>query len=85
MTAISKDPVRFSSARGGTNIEDYEARTLSQIQLLMLNMDPPQHTKFRRLVSTGFTPRMIAGSSRTSAQTAAKIVDRVAKRGSATS
>ena len=25
----------------------------------MLNMDPPQHTKYRRLVSKGFTPRSI--------------------------
>src|SRR6185436_10199945 len=54
VAAISKDPARFSSARGGTNIEEYEGEALSQIQLLMLNMDPPQHHKFRRLVSTGF-------------------------------
>ncbi|HMJ09956.1 MAG TPA: cytochrome P450, partial [Polyangiaceae bacterium] len=33
---------------------------LSTIQLLMVNMDPPQHGKFRRLVSRGFTPRMTA-------------------------
>ena len=28
--------------------------------MMMLNMDPPQHTQFRLLVNQGFTPRMIA-------------------------
>src|SRR5258708_31495472 len=43
VVAISKDPVRFSSNRGGTNIQDYPPDDLSTIQLLMLNMNPPQH------------------------------------------
>ena len=57
---ISKDPYTFSSWRGGTNIKDYPPDSLDIIRMLMLNMDPPQHNKFRRLTSTGFTPRMIA-------------------------
>ena len=28
-------------------------------RLIMLNMDPPQHTKLRGIVSRGFTPRAI--------------------------
>lgn len=60
VVSISKDPRTFSSFRGGTNIPDYPPENLSQIQMLMVNMDPPQHGKFRRLVSRGFTPRMIA-------------------------
>jgi cholest-4-en-3-one 26-monooxygenase len=60
VVTVSKDPGRFSSHRGGTNIQDYPPEELSTIQLLMLNMDPPQHNKFRRLVSQGFTPRVIA-------------------------
>ncbi len=56
---ISKNPGLFSSARGGTNIPDYEEEDLSQIQLLMVNMDPPQHRKFRNLVRRGFTPRRV--------------------------
>ena len=57
---VSKDPGRFSSARGGTNIHDYGEEDLSAIQMMMVNMDPPQHGKFRRLVRQGFTPRMVA-------------------------
>ena len=30
------------------------------LRLMMLNMDPPQHTKLRLLVNKGFTPRMVA-------------------------
>jgi cholest-4-en-3-one 26-monooxygenase len=60
VVAISKDPRTFSSARGGTNIWDLPQENLSTIQMLMVNMDPPQHQKFRKLVSRGFTPRMIA-------------------------
>ena len=57
---VSKSPHLFSSWRGGTNIQDYEEEDLSQIRFLMLNMDPPQHAKYRRLVRKGFTPRMVS-------------------------
>jgi cholest-4-en-3-one 26-monooxygenase len=81
VVAVSRDPVGFSSARGGTNIKDYEGSDLSQIQLLMLNMDPPQHHKFRKLVSTGFTPRMTARLEPRVRETAKRIIDRVANKG----
>jgi cholest-4-en-3-one 26-monooxygenase len=45
--------------------------------MLMLNMDPPQHTKFRRLTSTGFTPRMIARMEEYIRRAAKQIVDDV--------
>ncbi|WP_233277939.1 cytochrome P450 [Myxococcus stipitatus] len=53
---ISRDPATYSSYRGGTSIEDYSQEDLSLIRFMMLNMDPPQHVKYRRLVSSGFTP-----------------------------
>ncbi len=83
VVTIGKDPGRFSSFRGGTNIQDYPPEALSTIQLLMLNMDPPQHNKFRRLVSQGFTPRMVAQLEPRIREAAKKIVDRVAPEGHA--
>ncbi|MEO6025420.1 MAG: cytochrome P450 [Candidatus Binatia bacterium] len=59
LMAVSKDPLTFSSARGGTNIFEVSEEDMSMLRLLMLNMDPPKHNKFRRLVSTGFTARMV--------------------------
>ena len=32
---------------------------LAMIKLIMLNMDPPQHVKFRRIVQRGFTPQRV--------------------------
>lgn len=81
VVTVSRDPGRFSSHRGGTNIQDYPPENLSTIQLLMLNMDPPQHNKFRRLVSTGFTPRMVARLEPRIREAAKIIVDAVASRG----
>ena len=81
LVAISKDPATFSSWKGGTNIQDYPRESLEIIRMLMLNMDPPMHTKFRRLTSTGFTPRMIARMEEYVRRSAATIVDEIIERG----
>ncbi len=81
IVAISKNPGLFSSARGATNIQDYPPEDLSLVQMMMLNMDPPQHAKFRRIARTGFTPRMVAALEPSVRATATQIIDRVAKTG----
>jgi cholest-4-en-3-one 26-monooxygenase len=80
IVAASKDPATFSSA-DGTNIEDYPPSDLATIRLLMLNMDPPQHNKFRRLVSSGFTPRMVARMEEKTRMATKEILDDIAGRG----
>jgi cholest-4-en-3-one 26-monooxygenase len=82
LITVSKDPHTFSSARGGTNIQDYPPEELSTIQMLMLNMDPPQHNKFRKLARAGFTPRMVALMEPRIREAARSIVDRIADKGS---
>ena len=83
VVTVSKDPHTFSSKRGGTNIQDYPEEDLSAIQMMMLNMDPPQHNQFRKLASTGFTPRMVARLEPRIRASAKEIVDQVVKKGSA--
>lgn len=56
---VSKNAKLFSSEAGGINIPDADEDYLSTSQLIMISMDPPQHTKYRKLVASGFTPRMI--------------------------
>ncbi|MDH3705166.1 MAG: cytochrome P450 [Acidimicrobiia bacterium] len=59
---VNRQPEIFSSNRGGTQMQEVtETDTMGQAQRdsLMLSMDPPKHTRYRRLVSRGFTPRMI--------------------------
>jgi cholest-4-en-3-one 26-monooxygenase len=63
VTAIGRDAKHFSSeqSRGGVVMleEPEEPISFEQGGNLMLTMDPPPHTRYRRLVNRGFTPRMI--------------------------
>lgn len=81
LVTISKDPKTFSSARGGTNLTELPPEELSIVQMLMVNMDPPKHNKFRNLVSKGFTPRMIAQLEPLIRAAAKRTIDAVATRG----
>ena len=78
---ISRDPRLFSSARGATNIHTPDPDVLARIRIIMLNMDPPQHTKFRRIVQRVFTPRVIKGLEPHIRELSKSIVDRVAEKG----
>ena len=52
----------FSSNHSGTQMRDPEQRLHDSgidPDLTLIDMDPPRHTRYRRLVSRGFTPRMI--------------------------
>ena len=78
---VSRQPNLFSSWRGGTNVFELNEPELEGSRLLMLNMDPPQHAKYRRLVSKGFTPKRIEMLIAHVGELAKAIVDRVAERG----
>jgi cholest-4-en-3-one 26-monooxygenase len=52
-----------------------------QLRLTILNMDPPKHHRYRRLVSRGFTPHMVGKLVETIEKRAERIVDDVADRG----
>ncbi|MFQ5478685.1 MAG: cytochrome P450 [Candidatus Binatia bacterium] len=78
---VSCNPQLFSSWEGGTNIFDLEGGQLDSVRALMLNMDPPRHGKFRRIVSKGFTPRRIEVLRRHIKELATTIVDGVAAKG----
>jgi len=81
LIAVSKDPATFSSWRGGTNLFDTTPEQLSQTRMIMLNMDPPAHSKYRRLVNQGFTLRMVARLEPHIREMAHRIVDHVAATG----
>ncbi|MDA8342460.1 MAG: cytochrome P450, partial [Actinomycetota bacterium] len=59
-TQVNRDHEHFSSHAKATYIWELAEDALAQQQLVMLNMDPPLHTRYRRLVNKGFTPRMVA-------------------------
>ena len=81
VVAVSRDSATWSSELGGTFIDDQTDEALAQLRLTILNMDPPKHHRYRRLVSKGFTPRMVAQLVETIDMRAERIVDDVIDRG----
>jgi cytochrome P450 len=58
--AAHLDPATFSSAH--TTVLEMMSEDIAEFaQTMMIFMDPPQHTRYRKLVSRAFTPRHISG------------------------
>ena len=76
----SRRPDAFCSGEG-TNIPDLPPE-FREFFGSMINMDDPRHARFRKIVSAGFTPRMMRSLEDGVASTARGIVDRVAGLGS---
>jgi cytochrome P450 len=56
VASIGADPVRFCSSRG---ILTDEIGTSYDSPPTMMHTDPPQHTRYRRLVQPGFKPTLV--------------------------
>ncbi|WP_210584357.1 cytochrome P450 [Streptomyces sp. GESEQ-35] len=56
---VLRDSTTYSSRLGATQIRDPDPDDLPFIRRMMLNQDPPQHGRLRRLVSRAFTPGRI--------------------------
>lgn len=80
---VDRDQETFSSWLGGTQIIDpLNEAELAASRLMMINMDPPQHTRLRRIVARTFTPRGVERHLRTAVERyAAQVVDAIAPRG----
>jgi len=76
--AVERDPETFSSNLGGTMIEPLA----NGVELMMLNQDPPRHTRLKLLVSRMFTPKHIRSIERSIRVAAKDIVDGVVGKGS---
>jgi cholest-4-en-3-one 26-monooxygenase len=82
-TQVNRDYEHFSSARKATYLWELAEDDLAQQQLVMLNMDPPLHTRYRRLVNKGFTPRMVNQLHERIHAATDDIIDSVIEQGSA--
>lgn len=58
---VLRQPQLFSSSLGATQTRDPSTpAALSYVRRMMLNMDPPEHSRLRRLLTRSFTPRAVA-------------------------
>jgi hypothetical protein len=57
---VCKNPQLFSSQRGSVELRDQCPEDLAALQQIMLNLDPPQHSKLRSIISRAFTPKTVA-------------------------
>ena len=56
---VARHPELFSASEGGVVIEDLEPASLESMRDMLLAMDPPRHTAYRKPVSPEFKARVI--------------------------
>jgi cholest-4-en-3-one 26-monooxygenase len=84
VVAISRDSETFSSFENTAIVRFMSGNTREQIEMqrvIMLNIDPPHHTKMRGIVSRGFTPRAINNLREVLTDRARKIVQDALEKG----
>ena len=70
---VSKNPQIFCSGGG--------VRPGSAVKLPLIDEDEPRHTRLRRLINRGFTPRMVKKLEAAFREIATDTIDRIATRG----
>ena len=78
---VSRQDKIFSSWENGAIIrfrEDMERENIEMQRVIMLNMDAPQHTRMRSIISRGFTPRAVNNLKDALTERAYKIVNEAA-------
>ena len=77
---VLRSPAEFSSALGATQIRDPDPADLPFIRRMILNMDPPEQLRLRRLVTGAFTRRRLERFAGAVRARAAALLDGVAGR-----
>ncbi len=86
VTQVNRDSALFSSEKEGVN-GFYSVGERPEIAgelrgVMLLETDPPKHTRYRKLVNKGFTPRMIGLLEQYLTHRTTLIIDEVIERGS---
>ncbi len=75
--AVLRDPATFSSYDGATQVRDPATQAdLDYVRRMMLNMDPPEHSRLRKPVQRSFTMRAVAKLEEQIAGHVGEILDR---------
>jgi cytochrome P450 len=79
IVTVNRDWETFSSWQGAVFLRT--PADLDMSRMMMLNMDPPEHAKLRKLVNRGFTPKRIRELRDVLARRATTVVDAVIDQG----
>jgi cytochrome P450 len=82
IAAVSRDTATFSSHRAGIFLHPDQVTPLELNRNLLLYKDPPEHTKYRLILQSAFTPRTVAVLEDAVRARVTRAIDRVIERGS---
>jgi cytochrome P450 len=80
IAAISRDPKTFSSAAEHVLLVDLDPDEL-EARRSLIETDPPEHTRLRRLVSSAFTPAKVAEYEQTTREITSDLLGRLIAQG----
>ena len=60
VVTVARDPLTFSAERGGVVLEDLAPDSLEMMRGMLLAMDPPRHTTYRKPLADSFKAKVIA-------------------------
>lgn len=80
---LSKNPVHHSEAAHAKGRVGIPGERSAELMTHLLNIDPPDHTRLRRLVSKAFTPRRVAEFAPRVQELTDRLIDSFAERGEA--
>ncbi len=86
VVTVNRDAALFSSEVGSISLLDPDERAngvgADTRGAMMIATDPPRHTRYRRLVNSGFTPRTMKAIEQSLAVRATNIIDLIIEKGS---
>ncbi|MGW7007945.1 cytochrome P450 family protein [Streptomyces sp. NPDC054933] len=82
-TRLSKNPVHHSEQAHRKGKVGIPGERSADLMTHLLNIDPPDHTRLRRLVSKAFTPRRVAEFTPRVVELTNRLIDSFAPRGEA--
>ena len=77
---VNRDTTLFSSELRGVMVSEPDEETSANFRT-MLDTDPPAHTRLRRLVNRGFTPRMVTRFEQHYAELTAELLAKAVAQG----
>jgi cytochrome P450 len=81
VTEVSRTPEVYSSWLGTVFLNSVDPMSLSLARQMMLNMDPPDHSRLRRILQPIFTPRAVERLRQSVETNAREIIDEVVGEG----